>query len=189
MGSCALFARPFAPLKNGPPLFAPWVTMGGPPICGWGHPSAQPIKIGNRATPYRSAKHPAPKSARESAWRGAGQKRGAHGSAWESARPPCSQKKHKGQALFRALPRAPRFWPAPLQALSRALLGGWGFCTSEGGRPVCNPLNPIYRESQKLLSVAEAGDTTLSQIWKVRVCQTTPQNLDGRNRAIQIKNR
>ena len=59
--------------------------------------------------------------------RGAGQKRGARGSAWESARPHCSKKRHKGQALFRALPRAPRFWPAPLRALSRALWGGRGF--------------------------------------------------------------
>ena len=65
-----------------------------------------------------------------SARRGAGQKRGAWGSAqkvlahWVSSR-------NKGG---RALPQAPRFWPAPLRALSRALLGGWGF-----GRPVQKP--------------------------------------------------
>ena len=36
--------RPFVPLKNGPPCLShgsPWVA---PTICGWGHPSAQPIK-------------------------------------------------------------------------------------------------------------------------------------------------
>ena len=94
--------------------------------------------VASRAAPYRSANPQPSKSARERARRGAGQKRGACGSAWESARRPCSWKRHKGQALCRALPRAPRFWPALLRALSRALLEGWGCCTSVGGRPIRN---------------------------------------------------
>ena len=92
-----------------------------------------------QGSPHRSAKPPTPKSARESARGGAGQKRGARGSARKSACPWCLYNIRKGgQALFRALPRAPSFWPAPPRALSRALLGGWGFCTSVGGPHVRN---------------------------------------------------
>ena len=40
--------RPFAPPEGWPPLFVPWVTMGGPTIGRWGHPSAQPIKTQRR---------------------------------------------------------------------------------------------------------------------------------------------
>ena len=36
---------PICAPEEGPPLFVPWVTMGGPTHCGWGHPSAQPIKF------------------------------------------------------------------------------------------------------------------------------------------------
>ena len=94
-------------------------------------------RIANGAAPYRSAKPPTPQK--------------CSGSCSERCRPEtgcsgkCSGKcssslfleeTQGGRALSRALPRAPRFWPAPLRALSRALLWGWGFCTSVGGRPV-----------------------------------------------------
>ena len=43
MGSCALFAH-FPPLKKAPPCLSHGSRWVAPPICGWGHPSAQPIK-------------------------------------------------------------------------------------------------------------------------------------------------
>ena len=80
--------------------------------------------------PHTEVQNPqTPKSARESARGGAGQKRSARGSARKSACPWCLFQEQGGQALFRALPRAPRFWPAPPTSTQ----------TSVGCRPARNP--------------------------------------------------
>ena len=73
-----------------------------------------PWRVANGAAPYRSAKPP--HTPRESARRGAGQKRNGVlaevlGKVLVLLVP---RRDTKRQALFRALPRAPRFWPARL---------------------------------------------------------------------------
>ena len=97
------------------------------------------LQICERGGPLQKCKtFTPPKSARESARRGAGQKRGARGSAQESACP-CVSSRNKEDEHF---PEHFSEHPVSGRHLSEHspehFWGGWGFCISVGGRPVRN---------------------------------------------------
>ena len=94
--------------------------------------------VANGAAPYRSAKHSTPEKCSGECLERCRPETGCSGKCSGKCLPLASFLEQGGRALPRALSRAPRFWPAPLRALSRALFGGWGFSASVGGRPVRN---------------------------------------------------
>ena len=49
--------RPFPPLKKAPPCLSHGSRWVAPPICGWGHPSAQPIKTSFTPPPQKNYLH------------------------------------------------------------------------------------------------------------------------------------
>ena len=93
----------------------------------------------NGAAPYRSAKPPTPQSARESAQRGAGQKRGVLGEVLGKVLAPCVSFRNKEDEHFpKHFPEHPVSGRHLSEHSPEQFLGGWWFCASVGGRPVLN---------------------------------------------------
>ena len=99
--------------------------------------------------PPTEAQNPQPpKSARESAQRGAGQKRGARGSAWESARPPCSQKRHRRTSTFPSTSPSTPFLAGTSPSTLPSTFGGLGVLRFCRGPPRSQPKTPPQQKKK-----------------------------------------
>ena len=108
--------------------------------------------LANGAAPYRSAKPPTPQKCSGECSERCRPETGCSGKRLGKCSSSLFLEETQGASTFPSTSPSTRFWPAPLQALSRALLGGWGFCTSVGGRPVRK-----HRAQECAKSVEEAG--------------------------------